>query len=114
MVSFCEKCGFLLIPKQKNRINKGFIALYCNFCKKTEKKGFDEISYKISTRIPHGENDQSLIIDEEFNADPIIRNTCPKCGYQEAHYWEAGDRRKQEWEPITYYRCIKCKMTWND
>jgi DNA-directed RNA polymerase subunit M len=114
VVNFCEKCGFLLIPRQRYDIKKRYIDLYCNFCKKTEKKTAEETSYRVTTKIPHGDKDRLLVIDNEFYIDPTIRITCPKCGYPEAHYWQNGDRRKIEWEPITYYRCIKCKMTWND
>ncbi len=114
MVNFCDECGFLLIPRQKNYAKKKFIDLYCNSCKRTQKKTLEETSYRVTTRIPHGEKDRLLVFDNEFYIDPSIRITCPKCGYHEAHYWEAGDRRKSEWEPLTYYRCVKCKMTWSE
>lgn len=73
---------------------------------------FKEISYQIKIKIPHSEKDRLQAIEEEFYTDPSTRNTCPRCGYHEAHYWEGMDRRKQEWESIIYYKCTKCKWTW--
>lgn len=112
MVIFCEKCGNLLIPRQRKRIKNGHINLYCNYCKKGIEKDSRETSYLVVTRIPHNEKDLSLVMDEVFNTYPIIRNNCPRCGYLKAQYWEAGDRRKQEWESMTYYKCVKCSWLW--
>jgi DNA-directed RNA polymerase subunit M len=114
LVNFCQKCGFLLIPKIQKNFKSGFISLYCNSCKTLEEIPTESASYHIKTRIPHKENDRTLIIDEEFYIDPTVRTACPKCGHNEAHYWESSNRKKLEWEPITYYRCLKCKYTWND
>jgi DNA-directed RNA polymerase subunit M len=93
---------------------EGMIDLYCNYCKVTEEIMLDRISYRLQTRIPHRDTDRLQIIETDFFVDPVIRQSCPKCGFMEAHYWQGGNRRKIEFEPITYYRCIKCKNTWND
>ncbi|MFX0173744.1 MAG: hypothetical protein ACFE9L_17825 [Candidatus Hodarchaeota archaeon] len=68
-----------------------------------------ETSYLVITRIPHNEKDQTFLIEEAFSIYPIIRNNCPRCGYYDAQYWEVGDRRKEEWESMTYYKCMQCK-----
>ncbi|MHA2243998.1 MAG: hypothetical protein ACXADY_03435 [Candidatus Hodarchaeales archaeon] len=112
MVNFCENCGNLLIPRQKRRIKQGYVNLYCNFCKKGIDKEFRETSYLVITRIPHDEKDRTQVIDEVFSIYPKIRNLCPRCGYYEAQYWEAGNRRKVEWESMTYYKCLKCSWLW--
>jgi DNA-directed RNA polymerase subunit M len=114
LVEFCDKCGFILLPINKRSNRKIYIDLYCNNCKTIQKKTIGESSYKVSTKIPHGIKDYSVIINDEFYTDPIIRVNCPKCGYHEAFYWESSNRRKQEWESVTYYRCIKCKNTWDN
>jgi DNA-directed RNA polymerase subunit M len=112
LVEFCDKCGFLLLPVQKRSNRTILIELYCNNCKKNQKKTIRKSSYKVSTKIPHEIKDYFVVINEEFCTDPSIRITCPKCGFQEAHYWESNNKRKQEWESVIYYRCIKCKNTW--
>ncbi|MHA2245157.1 MAG: hypothetical protein ACXADY_09320 [Candidatus Hodarchaeales archaeon] len=113
MVNFCEKCGSFLIPNLKRRIRKkGDIALYCNGCRTLTQMNTKEISYQISSKIPHSEKDLSIMIESGFDKYPRIRNTCPGCGHHEAHYWEGGDGRKQEWESKIYYRCLKCRRIW--
>ena len=114
MVNFCQKCGNLLVPQYKKHKKVGTILLYCNLCRRTETTSIDGISYKVKTRFDHKENEKPLIFDEDFSVDPIIRQFCPKCGFSEAYYWQGGNRRKLEWEPMTFYRCRKCKNTWND
>ncbi|MFX1283194.1 MAG: hypothetical protein ACFFB5_06040 [Promethearchaeota archaeon] len=112
MVNFCENCGNLLIPRQKKRMKKGYVHLYCNYCKKGIDKEFKETSYLVITRIPHNEKERTHVIDKVFSIFPKVRNICPRCGYAESEYWEAGDRRKDEWESITYYQCLQCKWIW--
>ncbi|MHA1945928.1 MAG: hypothetical protein ACXAC6_09990 [Candidatus Hodarchaeales archaeon] len=113
-MNFCQKCGNMLIPQNKKGRKAGFLNLRCNFCQITEEAMIDGISYQVKTRFNHKLEDQSQIITENFSIDPTIRQACPKCGYLEAYYWQGSNRRKQEWESTTYYRCIKCKNTWND
>jgi DNA-directed RNA polymerase subunit M/transcription elongation factor TFIIS len=71
-----------------------------------------ETSYLVITRIPHNEKDRTFLIEEAFSIYPIIRNNCPRCGYYDVQYWEAGDRRREEWESMTYYKCIQCQWVW--
>ena len=115
MVNFCEKCGSFLIPRQRKKdTKKEIISLYCNSCKNETQKGFKEISYQVKTKISHKASERFTVIEEEFNVLPTIRNTCPFCGYIEAYYWEGENRRKQEWESMTYYKCKKCGRIWSE
>ncbi len=114
-MNFCEKCGSLLIPNQKKRPkNKGSISLFCSSCKNSTEKGISEISYLIRTRIPHGEKDHLQVIEEEFSTYPKTRNNCTKCGNHEAYYWEGENRKKEEWESMTYFKCTKCALVWSE
>jgi DNA-directed RNA polymerase subunit M len=104
----------MLIPQYKKGRKVGFLSLRCNFCQTTEEAMVDGISYQLKTRIFHKPEEISQVIEEDFSIDPTTRQVCPKCGYLEAYYWQGSNRRKLELESATYYRCIKCKNTWND
>ncbi len=112
MVSFCDKCGSLLIP---NRDDKGKVTLFCKSCNIEFKETYKDSSYQVSSRIKHSEKDMLTVVEEEFDVRPKIRVACPKCNHFEARYWEAEDRRKQEeWETTTYYQCTKCRKVWHE
>ncbi|MHA1975137.1 MAG: transcription factor S [Candidatus Hodarchaeales archaeon] len=111
MVSFCETCGSLLIP---SRDKNGNVVLYCKVCKTTSKEKFKDSSYQIKSRIQHSEKDKLTVIEEDFDIRPTTRVECPKCGNFEARYWESENRRKEEWEVTTYYKCTKCGWVWNE
>lgn len=112
MVSFCDKCGSLLIPK---RNTKDKVTLLCKTCKVEFKEGYKDSSYQVSSKIKHDEKDFLTVVEEEFDVRPKIRTECPKCGHFEARYWEAENRKKQEeWETTTYYKCTKCKKVWSE
>ncbi|UCE13310.1 MAG: hypothetical protein JSV04_14130 [Candidatus Heimdallarchaeota archaeon] len=111
MVSFCEKCGALLIP-QRNKDDT--VTLVCRVCKTESKEKFEDSSYQISSRIQHTEKDMMTVIEEDFDIRPSVRIACQKCNNFEARYWEAEDRRKEEWETTTYYKCTKCGWVWSE
>ncbi|MHA1940292.1 MAG: RPA12/RPB9/RPC11 RNA polymerase family protein [Candidatus Hodarchaeales archaeon] len=109
MVNFCEKCGSLLSP---NRQDDGTMVLYCTQCKEESKEAFKNDSYQIKSKIAHDEKDKTTVIEEEFDVRPIIRVACPKCNNAEARYWEAEDRKKEEWETTVYYKCTSSSCGW--
>ena len=88
------------------------MSLYCKVCKEDSKEKYTSDSYQIKSKIAHTEKDKLTIIEEEFDVRPTIRVACPKCGHNEARYWEAENRRKEEWETTTYYKCTKCGKVW--
>jgi transcription factor S len=111
MVNFCEKCGSLLIPERRD---DGIVKLFCKTCKAESKEKFKDASYQVKSKIDHTVKDRLTVIEEEFDIRPIIRVACPKCNFAEARYWEAEDRRKEEWETTTYYQCVKCNWVWSE
>ena len=111
MVSFCETCGSLLVP---TRDKSGKISLFCKVCKAQSKEKFKNSSYQIRSKIKHTEKDKLTVIEEDFDIRPTIRIGCPRCQHYEALYWEGEDRRKEEWETTTFYKCTKCGWVWNE
>jgi DNA-directed RNA polymerase subunit M len=111
VVSFCEKCGSLLVPK---RNEDGTVTLLCKHCKTESKEAFKESSYQVKAKIKHSEKDMLTVIEEDFDIRPTIRIACQRCDNFEARYWEAEDRRKEEWETTTYYKCTKCGWVWSE
>ena len=111
MVSFCEKCGSLLVPK---RNEDGTVTLVCRHCKTESKEAFKESSYQVKAKIKHSEKDMLTVIEKDFDVRPTIRIACRSCDNFEARYWEAEDRRKEEWETTTYYKCTKCGWVWSE
>ncbi|MFX1505133.1 MAG: transcription factor S [Promethearchaeota archaeon] len=112
MVSFCEKCGSLLIPQ---RHEDNTVTLICRVCKTESKDKFKESSYSISSKIRHDEKDRVTIVEENFDIRPTTKVACPRCNNFEARYWEAENRRKtEEWETTTYFKCTKCGWVWSE
>ncbi len=111
MVNFCENCGTLLQP---NRNDDGSISLYCKVCKEESKEEFKDQSYQIKSKIAHTEKDRLTVIEDEFDVRPTARVICPKCKHIEARYWEAEDRKKEDWETTTYFQCVKCNWVWSE
>jgi transcription factor S len=113
MVRFCETCGSLLIPQRKD---DGKVTLYCKVCN-TESEEFTEDSYQVKSKIQHSEEDLLTVIDdpEDFDIRPTTRIACPRrCNHYEARYWEAENRKKEEWETTTYYKCTSCEWVWSE
>ena len=111
LVSFCETCGSLLVPTRKD---DGKVKLFCKICKQEVKVDFQPTSYQVKSKIKHTEKDKLTVIEEDFDIRPTIRITCRRCNHFEARYWEAEDRRKEEWETTTYYKCTKCGLVWSE
>ncbi len=111
MVKFCEKCGALMIPQ---RHENDSVTLVCKVCKTESKDEYKESSYQISSKIKHDEKDKSIIVEEEFDVRPSMKVVCPRCNNYEARYWEAENRRKEEWETTTYFKCTKCAWVWSE
>ncbi len=111
MVSFCEKCGALLIPQ---RHEDESVSLICKVCKTESKDKFKESSYQVSSKISHNEKEMATVIEEDFDIRPSAKVACPRCNNYEARYWEAENRRKEEWETTTYYKCTKCGWVWSE
>ncbi|MFW9779545.1 MAG: transcription factor S [Candidatus Heimdallarchaeota archaeon] len=113
MVSFCKNCGSLLLPQRKD---DGKVILYCKVCDTKFEDQFTENSYQVKSKIRHTEEDLLTVIEDQadFDIRPTTRIACPRCSHHEARYWEAENRKKEEWETTTYYKCTACNWVWSE
>jgi len=99
---FCDKCGGLMLPKNKK--------LVCQRC--GAEAGIDnEDDYKIVSKEEKKEG--VVVVDEEVRTLPTTRAECPKCGNLTAEWWLLQTRKADEAE-TRFYRCTKCRYTWRE
>jgi DNA-directed RNA polymerase subunit M len=103
---FCPKCGSILVPKKEG--GKTVSKCSCGYSVSDLAAGkFTESSKKEESRID--------VVDSEHDLKtlPKMKVECPKCGNQEAGYWEVQTRAADE--PATkFLKCVKCKHIWRD
>lgn len=105
MMKFCPKCKSILIPKKEN--NKSFYKCNCGFTEEINNNA--ELTKKELLK----EKKEISTIDKEVEINPIIKEECPKCGNNQAYYWEVQTRASDE--PATkFLKCTKCKHIWRD
>ena len=103
---FCPKCGSILVPKKEG--NKTVSHCSCGY------KSQDKEAGKISEAVKDKSNRIDVVDTEhDMKALPKMKVECPKCGNQEAGYWEVQTRASDE--PATkFLKCTKCKHIWRD
>jgi len=102
-MEFCPKCGAILIPKAGGRMS-------CSCGYRTTKKSKGPLIKEVAKEVIRLE-----IIEEDTNTKtlPITEASCPKCNYEEAHYWLLQTRASDEPE-TRFFQCAKCKHRWRD
>jgi DNA-directed RNA polymerase subunit M len=104
---FCPKCHLVLIPTQKD---KKSVVLRCQKC------GL-ETSKSSPTTTWFGERKESIVVIGEKEAGvqtlPKTKADCPKCGNDEAFYWQVQTRGGDE-SMTVFFRCTKCSSTWRE
>lgn len=93
-MEFCPKCGAVLISKLKNSS--------CPRCGYT-KKGI--IDLKSSEKIEKAK--EIPVIKKDIQSDPIVEETCRKCGHKKAYFWLRQMRGSDE-APSKFFKCVKC------
>ena len=103
---FCPKCGSILMPKKEG--NKTISACSCGY------KSQDKELGKMKETVKNKSKKVEIIHDKEkYETLPKMKVECPKCGNQEAHFWEVQTRAADE--PATkFMKCTKCKHIWRD
>lgn len=104
-MTFCPKCGSILIPKGEGKKQK-IVCSRCSYIEKGKKKSnmtIKDISIINKTKLE--------VIDKDVETDPKTEIECPKCGHNLAYYWLAQTRAADEAETM-FFKCIKCKHKW--
>jgi len=100
---FCPKCGALLIPKKEN--NKKVLACSCGYSTKNTELATIKESM--------GKKKDVEVVEEDFEANPVMKAKCEKCGNDEAYFWLVQTRASDE--PQTkFLKCTKCRHVWRD
>ena len=100
-MDFCPKCGAVLVQKTKN-----FGCPRCSYSTK------EKIKLNTSEKIK--EVKEIVVVKEkEINTEPVISETCKKCGHGESYFWTIQTRAGDEAE-TKFFKCTKCEHTWRD
>ncbi|MBU1136310.1 MAG: transcription factor S [Nanoarchaeota archaeon] len=100
-MEFCEKCGSVLVEK-----NKKYRCARCNYSAKGKFK--IESCEKVKQ-----EQKVGIVKEKDTDVMPTTNALCPKCGNQQAYFWSAQTRAADEAE-TRFFRCTKCKQTWRE
>lgn len=112
MVSFCPKCGSLMMPKKKGSDT----ILTCSKCGYEERAGSDSDSYVLRENVAHSPRDKITIVEKDnknLNPMPTTKVDCPKCHHNKAAYWQLQTRAADEGSTL-FFRCLKCGHTWRE
>jgi DNA-directed RNA polymerase subunit M len=110
-MQFCEKCGAMMVPVTGE---DGTRHLKCRSCGHTKTiTSRDRGKLTVSQDIEKTPRDKIIIVDDDSIPMPITKETCPKCGNNDAYYWTVQTRRGDE-GATEFYRCTECKHTWRN
>ncbi|MFQ5815360.1 MAG: transcription factor S [Candidatus Hydrothermarchaeaceae archaeon] len=102
MGMFCDKCGALVLPRDKK--------LVCTNCG-DKKEILNTKEFKLIQK--NKKKNKLLIVDEEIRTKPTVAVECAKCGNNLAEWWLRQTRGADEPE-TRFFRCTKCKYTWRE
>jgi DNA-directed RNA polymerase subunit M len=102
MTEFCEKCGGLVLPRDKK-----FVCTKCG----REKEILNTKGFILTQK--NKKKSKLLIVDEEVRTKPTTNVECAKCGNDLAEWWLRQTRGADEPE-TRFFRCTKCKYTWRE
>lgn len=103
---FCPKCGYLLVPKQKD--NKK--VMQCNNCSFSTKEVKNSM---ISEKLAKETKPAVEVIEKEIETEPLTDAECPKCKHKRAYYSLVQTRAADEPE-TKFLKCEKCKHRWRE
>ncbi len=104
-MKFCPKCGNIMLPDKKRGV---FVCRKCGYEEPLDPEAASK--YKITQKIKH-EREDIPVIEQDVATLPKVKVICPKCGNDEAYWWELQTRAGDEPSTI-FYRCTKCGYTW--
>jgi transcription factor S len=98
-MEFCEKCGGIILVKDKKA--------FCAGCGSKQKK---KPKIRTSEKI-EGKEPIAVIKEKNDNVNPIVDMKCGKCKNKKAYFWTMQTRAGDESE-TKFYKCTKCEHTW--
>ena len=103
MVDFCNKCDAIIIGKKGENI-------VCSSCGSDQKT---KSTISLGEKIEKKKEVEIVNTDDSAEIHPITKETCPKCGCEEAYYWTKQMRAADEPE-TQFFKCTECKNQWRD
>ena len=110
-MKFCPKCGSIMLPARKGDGR----VLRCRSCGYEISAEAGGSGYKRTISVERKPTDKIIVIEGGVNVAtlPRMKTQCPKCGHDEAFYWEMQTRSADE--PSTrFFRCTKCGHVWRE
>lgn len=112
MVNFCPKCCNLLRKKIMNGIY--YQVCKCGYSEEFVSKDREQIIKEIQKK-KEALRDNFIVVSEKEKIliHPKTSNTCPKCRYNEAVFWQEQIFSADE-PMVTFFRCLKCNRVWRE
>ena len=110
-MEYCPRCGSLMIPHK----GEGKVVLKCTVCGYTKdlREGKAEGKYTFRKRIEHKPEEKIIVLEKEHKIGVKVPAKCPRCGHNEAFYYEMQTRSADE--PSTrFFTCTKCGYKWRE
>ncbi|KAJ1914985.1 DNA-directed RNA polymerase II core subunit rpb9 [Tieghemiomyces parasiticus] len=108
---YCSECNNLLYPREQRSTRTLFFA--CRNCDHSEVAKSNCVYVH---EIKHAPSEQTMVITD-LSADPTLPRTtdlqCPKCGYNEAVFFQTQSRSADSRMTLYYVCCNKeCSHRW--
>ncbi|KAH8553710.1 hypothetical protein BGW37DRAFT_486836 [Umbelopsis sp. PMI_123] len=109
---YCSECNNMLYPREDKTNRKLLFACRnCHF----EEDADNSCVYR--HEIVHAPSEQTMVLTD-LSADPTLPRTttaCPRCGYQEAVFFQSAARRADTKMTLFYVCCNRaCGHRWVD
>ena len=103
---FCPKCGSILLPKKEG--SQTVMKCSCGY----KSTNLDTAMIREEV-IDESKSVEIVDKKDDYKSLPKMKAECPKCGNNEAYFWEVQTRASDE--PATkFLRCTKCNGVWRD
>ena len=65
----------------------------------------------INEEVKERKRDKIEVVDKKIEILPRTKETCPKCGFEEA-YFSILQTRSADEAPTRFFKCVKCDHSW--
>ncbi len=112
MVDFCPECSNLLRKKMMESVY--YLVCKCGYQKDLPNCDREQIIKEIQKKKDTFKDNLIVIVSKEkILINPKTCKICPKCGYNEAVYWQ--EQLFSADEPmVSFFRCLKCSRVWRE